>query len=39
VELFVLLSRDSGADRGKRLGDEWAKTKVVVAEKPPEGDG
>ena len=39
VELFVLLSRDSGADRGKRLGDEWAKTKVVVAEKPPVDEG
>ncbi len=40
IELFVLLSRDSGPDRGKRLGDEWGKTKVVVAERPPaDGEG
>lgn len=35
VELFILLTRDSTPDRGKRLGDEWAKTKVVIAERPP----
>ena len=34
VELFVLLSRDSGPDRGRRLGDEWAKTKVIVVKEP-----
>jgi uncharacterized RDD family membrane protein YckC len=31
VELFVLLSREDSADRGRRLGDIWAKTKVIVA--------
>jgi uncharacterized RDD family membrane protein YckC len=30
VEIIVLLSRDGKPERGKRLGDEWAKTKVVV---------
>ena len=39
IELFVLLSRDSGPDRGRRLGDEWGKTKVVVAEKAPVDEG
>jgi uncharacterized RDD family membrane protein YckC len=43
VELFVLLSRDDSADRGRRLGDIWAKTKVIVAPVPVEetaaGDG
>jgi len=34
VELFILLSRDGGADRGRRLGDEWAKTRVIVEVKP-----
>lgn len=34
VEVFLLLSRDSGADRGRRLGDDWAKTVVKVQEKP-----
>ncbi len=34
VELFVLLNREGGPDRGKRLGDEWGKTKVIV-ELPP----
>jgi len=34
VELFVLLNREGGPDRGKRLGDEWGKTKVIV-EIPP----
>lgn len=31
VEAIVLVSRDGKAERGKRLGDEWAKTKVIVA--------
>jgi len=30
VEAIVLFSRDSKPERGLRLGDEWAKTKVVV---------
>jgi uncharacterized RDD family membrane protein YckC len=34
VELYLLLTRENGADRGRRLGDEWAKTKVVVEVKP-----
>ena len=33
VELFVLLSREDSADRGLRLGDVWAKTRVIVV--PP----
>jgi uncharacterized RDD family membrane protein YckC len=35
VELFVLLSREDKPGRGYRLGDEWAKTKVLVEEEPP----
>lgn len=34
VELYVLLNREDKSGRGIRLGDEWAKTKVIVAEKP-----
>lgn len=34
VELFILLSREEKAERGIRLGDEWAKTKVIFDEKP-----
>lgn len=34
VELWILLTREDTADRGKRLGDEWAKTKVIIEEKP-----
>lgn len=34
VELYLLLTRENGADRGRRLGDEWAKTQVVVEVKP-----
>jgi uncharacterized RDD family membrane protein YckC len=39
VELYILLTRETGLDRGRRLGDEWAKTRVIVEEKPagPEG--
>lgn len=42
VEIFILLSRDDKPGRGRRLGDEWAKTKVVIhhpepAEPPPTG--
>ncbi len=34
IELFVLLTREDKPERGRRLGDEWAKTKVVIAEDP-----
>ncbi len=30
VELYLLLTREGGPDRGQRLGDEWAKTKVTL---------
>jgi uncharacterized RDD family membrane protein YckC len=36
VELFVLLTREDGPNRGRRLGDEWAKTRVIVHEPPLE---
>jgi uncharacterized RDD family membrane protein YckC len=36
VELYILLTRENGPDRGRRLGDEWAKTKVVLEQKPAE---
>lgn len=36
VELYILLTRENTADRGRRLGDEWAKTKVIVDVKPVE---
>lgn len=35
VELFILLTREDTPERGRRLGDEWAKTKLVVEKKPP----
>ncbi len=31
IELFILLTREDKPDRGRRLGDEWAKTKVIFA--------
>lgn len=34
VELYILLTRENGVDRGRRLGDEWAKTKVILDIKP-----
>ena len=34
VELFVLLTREDKPERGRRLGDEWAKTKVIFEVKP-----
>jgi uncharacterized RDD family membrane protein YckC len=34
VELFILLTREDKPERGRRLGDEWAKTKVIIEEKP-----
>ena len=30
VELFVLFSREDKPEKGHRLGDDWAKTKVIV---------
>lgn len=30
VELFILLTREGKPDQGRRLGDEWAKTKVIL---------
>ncbi len=40
LELYILLNRENGVTRGRRLGDEWAKTRVLVEEKPmpPEED-
>lgn len=38
VELYLLLTRDDGADRGKRLGDEWAKTQVLMHQPLPPAD-
>lgn len=38
VELYVLLTRENRADRGRRLGDEWAKTRVIVDVKPVESE-
>jgi len=35
IELFILLTREDKPDRGRRLGDEWAKTKVVNVPPPP----
>lgn len=34
LELYILLSRENGVNRGRRLGDEWAKTRVLVEETP-----
>lgn len=41
VELIILLTREDKPERGRRLGDEWAKTKVIFEEKPlaSEADG
>ena len=36
VELFILLSREDKPERGRRLGDEWANTKVIVVEPAPD---
>ena len=34
VEIFILLTREDKPERGRRLGDEWAKTKVIIAPEP-----
>ena len=36
VEAIVLMNRENSALKGRRLGDEWAQTKVVYAELPEE---
>lgn len=38
VELFILLTREDKPERGRRLGDEWAKTRVIVEETRPDMD-
>jgi uncharacterized RDD family membrane protein YckC len=35
VELIVLLIREDKPERGRRLGDEWGKTKVITAPDEP----
>lgn len=35
IELFILLTREGKPERGRRLGDEWAKTQVLVAPDAP----
>lgn len=37
LELFILLTREGKPDQGRRLGDEWAKTKVIVVPVQTEG--
>ena len=38
IELFILLTREDKPGRGLRLGDEWAKTRVILApDLPPAG--
>jgi uncharacterized RDD family membrane protein YckC len=37
LELFILLTREGKPDQGRRLGDEWAKTKVIVVPVKTEG--
>jgi uncharacterized RDD family membrane protein YckC len=32
IEVIILLTREDKRERGLRLGDEWAKTKVIIAE-------
>ena len=39
VELYILLIREDGPERGRRLGDEWAKTKLIIEKKPPAPEG
>ncbi len=35
IELFILLTREGKPEHGRRLGDEWAKTQVILAPEPP----
>lgn len=39
IELFVLLTREDKPGHGLRLGDEWAKTKVIVEPVKPATEG
>lgn len=39
VELVVLLTREDKPERGLRLGDEWAKTKVILEPEKSVTDG
>lgn len=36
IELYILLTRETQLERGRRLGDEWAKTKVIMETNPQE---
>lgn len=38
IELFILLTREEKPEHGLRLGDEWAKTKVIAEPVTPSGD-
>jgi len=38
IELYVLLKREETPSCGRRLGDEWARTKVIVAPEPDEDE-
>lgn len=38
IEIYVLLTREESPARGRRLGDEWAGTKVIVAPDPDKDD-
>lgn len=38
IEAVVLVSRDNKRERGLRLGDEWAKTRVIVWRPDEDGD-
>jgi uncharacterized RDD family membrane protein YckC len=38
IEIYVLLTREESPARGRRLGDEWAGTKVIVAPDPVKDD-
>ena len=38
VELFILISREDKPEHGRRLGDEWAKTKVIVVKDEATGN-
>ena len=38
LELWILLTREETTARGRRLGDEWSKTKVIIEEKPLAAD-
>jgi uncharacterized RDD family membrane protein YckC len=35
IELFILLTREEKPEHGLRLGDEWAKTRVIIVANPP----